>query len=100
MVLLCGHMDLMDFRSGSVVLDLWFQSRLVSASPMRLMSRWLMLDRFVARSDFVGFNPLQFWKTIRIVLCGHGSGGSLLAVWRVPFGVVWSFVGKGGCDGG
>ena len=37
-VLLCGHMDLMDFRSGSVVLDLWFQSRLVSASPMRLMS--------------------------------------------------------------
>ena len=57
-VLLCGHMDLMDFRRGSVVFDLWFQSRLVSASPMRLMSRWFMLDRFVARSDFVGFNPL------------------------------------------
>ena len=100
MVLLCGHMDLMDFRSGSVVLDFWFQSRLVSASSMRLMSRWLMLDRFVARSDFVGFNPLQFWKIMRIVLCGLGNGGSLLVVWRVPFGVVCSFVGKGGRDGG
>ena len=99
MVLLCGHMDLMDFRSGSVVLDLWFQSRLVSASPMRLMSRWLMLDRFVARSDFVGFNPLQFWKTMRIVLCGRDSGRRLLVVWRVPFAVVWSFVGKGRRDG-
>ena len=100
MVLLCGHMDLIDFRNGSVVLDFWFQSRFVSASPIRLMSRWLMLDRFVARSDFVVFNPLQFWKMMRIVLCGRGSGGSLLVVWRVPSGVVRSFVGKGGRDGG
>ena len=59
-----------------------------------------MLKRLVARSGLFGFSPLQFWKMMRIVLWGRGSGGSLLIVMRDPFGVVWSFVGRSGRVGG
>ena len=82
-----------------MVFFFWCQSRFVSARPTRLVSSWFRLDRLVAISLVVGRSPWQFWNTICSVFSGLGSVGSKFIVWRVPFGVVWSF-GNGGRDGG
>ena len=87
-VLLCGQIVLIAFRIGSVVCFFWFQSRFVSASPTRLVSSWLRLERLVAMSLFVGFIPWQFWKTILRVCCGLGSVGRLLIECWMPDVVV------------
>ena len=73
---------------GFVALLCWFQSKFVSASPMRLGSRVLTEERVDESSHFVGESPLQFWKMIRKVFFGRGVGGVMFFVMSIPVDVV------------
>ena len=73
---------------GFVALLCWFQSKFVSASPMRLGSRVLTEERVDESSHFVGESPLQFWKMIRKVFFGRGVGGMMFFVTSIPDDVV------------
>ena len=74
--------------NGFFALLCCFQSTFVSARPIALGSRLLIDDSVDESSIFVGEIPLQFWKMIRMVLCGLGVSGRTLIVICVPVSVV------------
>ena len=73
---------------GFVALLCWFQSKFVSASPIRLGSRVFTEERVDESSHFVAASPLQFWKMIRRVFFGRGVVGMMCFVMSIPVDVV------------